>query len=70
MCINPHYVLTHYNWVVTAALLLVILLYIDDKIGCIHLRTLANTIDHLTRDRKYTASIYRYVLSVTPKVTA
>ena len=68
--INPHYALKRYNWVVTAAVLLVILLYIGDKIGGLHLRTPANTIDHLARDRKHTAAIYRYVLSVTPEVTA
>ena len=70
MCINPHYALKRYNWVVTAALLSVILLYIGDKIGGLHLRTPANTIDPLARDRKHTTAIYRQVLSVTPEVTA
>ena len=67
---TPQSPLTRCFWGVTAALLLVILLYIGDKIGCLHLRTPANTIDPPVRDRKHTTAIYRYVLSVTPEVTA
>ena len=57
--INPQSPLTRCFWVVTAALLSVILLYIGDKIGRLHLRTPANTIDPPVRDRKHTTAIYR-----------